>query len=59
MKRKAINLFALGWIVLSTCGCPSLWKYNYQEAYDEDEAFLSVPDPDASDDYGFIEEVTP
>jgi hypothetical protein len=46
MKRKALNLIALGWMLLLTCGCPSLWKYNYQEAYDEDEAFLSVPDPE-------------
>ncbi len=58
MKRKAMNLFALGWIVLSTCGCPSLWKYNYQEAYDEDEAYLSVPDPrETSED--FAEPITP
>ena len=45
MKRKARNLIVVGWIALTSCGCPSLWKYNYQEAYDEDEAYLSVPDP--------------
>ncbi len=45
MKHKTRNLIVLGWIALTSCGCPSLWKYNYQEAYDEDEAYLSVPDP--------------
>lgn len=46
MRRQALKLLALSWMLLSTCGCPSLWKWNYQEAYDEDPAYLSVPDPD-------------
>jgi hypothetical protein len=45
MKRKPLHLIALGLIVMGTTGCPSLWKYNYQEAYDEDPAYLSMPDP--------------
>jgi hypothetical protein len=57
MKHKARNLIVLGWIALTACGCPSLWKYNYQEAYDEDPAYLSVPDPqDESDDSSSSEE---
>ena len=52
MKRNARSLIALCWIVLTSCGCPSLWKWNYQEAYDEDPAYLSIPDPQQSDDEG-------
>ena len=54
MKHKARNLLALGCILVSSTGCPELQKYNYGPAYDEDPAYLSVPDPgeestDASD----------
>lgn len=51
MKHRTRTLLVLGLIAIASSGCPSLWKYNYQEAYDEDPAYLSVPDPgDESDE---------
>lgn len=50
MKNNARNWLAVGWLLLSCSGCPNLWKYNYGPALDEDPAFLSVPDPQESED---------
>lgn len=45
MKHKTRGALMLGWLLLTCSGCPNLGKYNYGPAYDEDPAYLSVPDP--------------